>query len=72
MSFHTWTNFFRHQAAAAMEVEIPGRPKRKMVPRELADALNVCLCGQVLDSSLNGTRVQTSQLRDSVGKYSVL
>ena len=42
---------------AATEIEIPeesGRSKRKRVPRKLADALNGCLCGQVLDSSLNG------------------
>ena len=45
------------QAAAATEIEIPeelGRSKRKRVPRKLADALNGYLCGQVLDSSLNG------------------
>jgi hypothetical protein len=45
------------QVAAAAEIEIPeesGRSKRKRVPRKLADALNGCLCGQVLDSSLNG------------------
>ena len=44
-------------AAVAMEIEIPeepGRLKRKRVPCKLADALNGCLCGQVLDSSLNG------------------
>ena len=45
------------QAAAATEIEIPeesGWSKRKRVPRKLADALNGCLCRQVLDSSLNG------------------
>jgi hypothetical protein len=45
------------QAAAAMEIEIPeesGWSKRKRVPHKLADTLNGCLCGQVLDSSLNG------------------
>ena len=45
------------QAAVATEIEIPeesGRSKCKRVPRKLADALNGCLCGQVLDSSLNG------------------
>ena len=31
-----------------------GRPKRKRVPRQHADALNGCLCGAVLDSSLSG------------------
>ncbi|KAF8218702.1 hypothetical protein L208DRAFT_1348342 [Tricholoma matsutake] len=36
-----------------MEIEIPGS-KCKRVPHKLADALNGCLCGQVLDSSLNG------------------
>ncbi|KAF8219823.1 hypothetical protein L208DRAFT_1337500, partial [Tricholoma matsutake] len=43
--------------AASTEIEIPeesGRSKRKRVPRKLADALNGCLCGQVLESSLNG------------------
>ena len=45
------------QVAVATEIEIPeesGRSKRKRVPCKLADALNGCLCGQVLDSSLNG------------------
>ena len=45
------------QVAVAMEIEIPeesGRSKRKRVPCKLADALNGCLCGQVLNSSLNG------------------
>ena len=44
------------QVAAAAEIEIPeesGQSKCKRVPRKLADALNGCLCGQVLDSSLN-------------------
>jgi hypothetical protein len=39
------------------EVEIPeesGRSKRKRVPRQLADALNRCLCGLVLNGSLGG------------------
>jgi hypothetical protein len=31
--------------------EEPGRSKRKRVQRQLADALNGCLCGLVLDSS---------------------
>jgi hypothetical protein len=42
---------------AATEPEIPeesGRSKRKRVPRQLADALNGCLCGLVLDGSLGG------------------
>jgi len=34
--------------------EESGRSKRKRVPRRLADALNGCLCGLVLDSSLIG------------------
>ena len=37
--------------------EIPeesGRSKRKRVPRQLADALNGCLCGSVLNGSLSG------------------
>ena len=45
------------QVAVAMEIEIPeesGRSKHKRVPCKLADALNGCLCGQVLNSSLNG------------------
>ena len=45
------------QVAVTMEIEIPeesGWSKRKRVPRKLADTLNGCLCGQVLDSSLNG------------------
>ena len=49
-------NYIQAAAAAAMEIEIPeelGWSKRKRVPRKLADALNGCLCGQVLDSSLN-------------------
>ena len=40
---------------AATEIEIPeepGQSKHKRVPCKLADALNGCLCGQVLDSSL--------------------
>ena len=42
---------------AATEIKIPeesGRSKRRRVPHKHADALNGCLCGQVLDSSLNG------------------
>jgi hypothetical protein len=57
MSFHSVNNANHLQAAAATEIEIPeesGRSERKRVPRKLADALNGCLCGQVLDSSLNG------------------
>ena len=45
------------QVAVAVEIEIPeesGQSKHKRVARKLADALNGCLCGQVLDSSLNG------------------
>jgi hypothetical protein len=34
--------------------EESGRSKRKRVPRQLADALNGCLCGSVLNSSLSG------------------
>ena len=40
-------------AAVAMEIEIPeepGQSKRKRVLHKLADTLNRCLCGQVLDS----------------------
>jgi len=48
-----------NHAPATVEIssEIPaelGRPKRKRVPRQLADALNGCLCGSVLDGSLSG------------------
>jgi hypothetical protein len=31
-----------------------GRSKRKRVPRQVADALNGCLCGLVLDVSVSG------------------
>ena len=31
-----------------------GRSKRKRIPRQLADALNGCLCGLVLDCSMDG------------------
>ena len=34
--------------------EISGRSKRKRVPRNIADALNGCLCGQVLDRLTDG------------------
>ncbi|KAF8816843.1 hypothetical protein BYT27DRAFT_7076331, partial [Phlegmacium glaucopus] len=30
-----------------------GRPKRKRVLRHIADALNGCLCGSVLDRSMS-------------------
>ena len=42
---------------AEIDFEVPeesGRPKRRMIPRQLADALNGCLCGSVLSSSLSG------------------
>jgi hypothetical protein len=35
-------------------LEEPGRSKHKRVPQRLADALNGCLCGLVLNRSLNG------------------
>jgi len=35
-------------------LEESGRSKRKRVPRQLADALNGCLCGLVLNRSSNG------------------
>ena len=35
-------------------VENSGRSKRKRVPRQLVDALNGCLCGLVLDCSMDG------------------
>jgi len=34
--------------------EEPGRSKRKRVIRRVADALNGCLCGSVLDGSTRG------------------
>ena len=43
-----------HRQAEEARIEIPeesGRSKRKRVQRQLADALNGCLCGLVLDSS---------------------
>ena len=45
------------QVVVATEIKIPeelGWSKHKRVPCKLADALNGYLCGQVLDSSLNG------------------
>ena len=42
---------------ATTEPENPeesGRSKRKRVPRQLTDVLNGCLCGLVLDGSLDG------------------
>lgn len=50
-------NVVNHAPATEIYSEIPselGRPKRKRVPRQLADALNGCLCGSVLDGSLSG------------------
>ena len=44
-------------AVVAIEIEIPeesGWLKHKRIPCKLADALNRCLCRQVLDSSMNG------------------
>ena len=35
-------------------VEEIGQSKRKRVPRQEADALNGCLCGQVLNSLTDG------------------
>jgi len=46
-----------HPLATEIGSETPeesGRSKRKRVPRQLADALNGCLCGLVLDRSTNG------------------
>ena len=49
---------------AATEPEIPeesGRSKRKRVLRQLADALNGCLCGLVLDGSSVGGVLKCKQ-----------
>jgi hypothetical protein len=51
------SNVVNHALGTEIGSEIPeesGRPKRKRVPRQLADALNGCLCGSVLNSSLSG------------------
>jgi hypothetical protein len=40
--------------ARSETVEETGRSKRKRIPRQLADALNGCLCGSVLDGSMDG------------------
>jgi hypothetical protein len=48
-------NYIQTVVATATEIEIPeesGRSKRKRVPRKLADALNGCLCGLILNSSM--------------------
>ena len=48
-------NYMQAVVATATEIEIPeelGRSKRKRVPRKLTDALNGCLCGLILDSSM--------------------
>jgi len=50
-------NEVNHIAATGIEAIIPeelGRSKCKRIPRQLADTLNGCLCGLVLNSSLNG------------------
>jgi len=41
-------------AATATEIEESGQSKRKRVPCRLADALNGCLRGVILNSSSNG------------------
>jgi hypothetical protein len=51
------SNMVNHAPETEIGFEIPeesGRPKCKRVPQQLADALNGCLCGSVLDSSLSG------------------
>ena len=48
-------NYMQAVVATATEIEIPeesGRSKHKRFPRKLADALNGCLCGLILDSSM--------------------
>jgi len=57
----------------ATEIEIAeesGQSKRKRVPCRLADALNGCLCGVILNSSSNG--VLECKQAGCVGKYIVL
>jgi hypothetical protein len=51
------SNVVNHTLETEIGSEIPeelGWPKRKRVPQQLADTLNGCLCGSVLDSSLSG------------------
>ena len=51
------SNVVNHVLGTEIGSEIPeesGRPKRKRFPRQLADALNGCLCESVLNSSLSG------------------
>ena len=46
-----------HASATVVPTEIieeSGRSKCKRVPQQLADALNGCLCGLVLDGSSSG------------------
>src|SRR6267378_3122293 len=53
----TSSNVVNHALGTEICSEIPeesGRPKHKRVPRQLVDALNGCLCGSVLNSSLSG------------------
>jgi len=50
-------NEVNHPSATEIGSETPGESgwsKRKRVPQQLADALNGCLCGLVLDRSTNG------------------
>jgi hypothetical protein len=47
-------NVVHHGLETKIGFEESGRPKRKRVLRQLADALNGCLCGFVLNSSLSG------------------
>jgi len=53
----TSSNVLNHTLGTKIGSEIPeesGRPKRKRIPRQLADALNGCLCGSVLNGSVIG------------------
>ena len=58
-SMSTMSSNVANHTPATVEIssEIPmelGWPKRKRVPCQLADTLNGCLCGSVLDGSLSG------------------
>jgi len=72
-SSHIWAFFFA-SAATATEIKIAkelGWSIYKRVLQKLADALNgVSRNPQRFNE--RGTEVQTSRLRDSVGKYTVL
>ena len=62
-----------HISATEIGSDIPegsGPSKQKGILQQLADELNRCLCGLVLDSSSTlecGPQMQASRLHDSVG-----